>query len=521
VSNAESLLQDVIRLLKQGETYPDRPTQVTVHETHISYVFLAGDHAFKLKKPVRFEFVDFSTLEARRRACEEEVRLNRRLAGDVYLGVVPVTRAANGELRLEGEGPVVEWLVKMRRLPEERMLDQLIASGKVRETEIDRLAGILARFYKNAPPVALEPPQYRAEIERHVRANRAELLMERHQLSQPLVRRVHTTQLLFLTACPTMLDARVGARRIIDGHGDLRPEHVCLKESPVIFDCLEFSAELRRLDVADELSFFAMECEHLGAESIGDRVLSIYRRETGDDPPARLLWFYKCYRACVRAKVAALRCNQLHERPGPRQDDELRCAQAYLNLAGRYAGELAAPFLLIVRGLSGSGKTTLAMKLAKDICVERLGTDDVRRELFGSSAGAAPYNAGRYAPEARQRVYDEIFARAQTALSNGGSLVLDGTFPSAAHVERFQRLTSRHRANLLAITCRCSTEAAQRRIAARLAEGAGSSEARPELLQLQQQVFEQLPPGLPSIDVDNSAELPLDAAHRALERLLR
>ncbi len=393
-SSRDGRYDEVVRLLSDAASYPERTSGVLLRETHISCVFLTDRHAYKLKKPVAFEFLDFRSLESRRRACEEEVRLNRRLARDVYLGVVPITRNAEGRLRLdaeptaEGASPsgtvAVDWLVKMRRLPDDRMLDQLIQSGRLEEAQIDGLATKLIAFYRQAPPLAIEPDRYRAEIECHLRANRAELLAAEHRLPAATVRRVHTAQLLLLAAMPEMLDARVRDGRVIDGHGDLRPEHVCLTDEPVVFDCLEFSPELRHLDVLDELGFFAMECDFLEAPQVGERVLERYCQETGDRPPDPLRWFYQSYRACVRAKVAALRARQVAGSAAVGGRDH---ALRYLTLADGYARRVAPPFVIIVRGPSGSGKTTLAALLAEGLAVARLGTDDVRREMFGQSVG--------------------------------------------------------------------------------------------------------------------------------------
>jgi aminoglycoside phosphotransferase family enzyme/predicted kinase len=503
----EASFEDVGRFLSWPRAYPERTARVTVRETHISRVFLTDRFAYKLKKPVQFEFVDFSTIELRRRACEEEVRLNRRLAKQVYLGILPITRGPGGMLRLGGDGPAVDWVVKMRRLPEDRMLDQLIESGRLRPKDVDRLATVLAAYYHRAPPLVLQPERYRAELQRHVVANSDELRSAKHALPGSLVKRVHTAQHLFLRSSAELLDARVCDGRIIDGHGDLRPEHVCLDGTPVVFDCLEFSPELRRLDVLDELCFFAMECELLGADWVGQRVLEAYFAQSGDRPPQRLQWFYRCYRACVRAKVAALRSHQLE---GREADDAAALAAAYLALADKYAMFLARPFVVVVRGLVGSGKTTVASRLADSLGVARLGTDDVRRDLFGASREPAAFNSGVYSPAIRARVYDELFARCERLLADGESGVLDGTFLRANDLEEAGRVTECHGACLLIVTCRCETNVARERIAARIAEGANSSEARPDFLEQQIAAFEPVPMNTAARELDTTHGLRSD-----------
>jgi len=559
--NAEASFEGIVQFLLDPATYPENTGPVTLCETHISCVFLTSRYAYKLKKPVQFQFVDFRDHEARHRACEDEVRLNRRLAGDVYLGVVPILRDADGKLRLgasgaarpspqpsppRGEGAlkrqVVDWLVQMRRLPQDRMLDTLIENRRVRPADVERFSGVLVSFYRQARPLEMEPAKYRAEIERHVRANRAELLDLRHHLPAPTVRRVHTAQLLLLTALPEVLENRASEGRVIEGHGDLRPEHICLEEEPVVFDCLEFSAELRRLDVVDELGFLAMECDYLGGGFVGRAVLEAYQQASGDRPQERLLCFYQSYRACVRAKVAALRAEQL---AGAAADTARDTAWQYLQLADGYARRLAAPFVLVTRGLSGSGKTTVARRLAEMLGAMRLGTDDVRREMpeqgsdspppfgqrpgegsltadrpspqpsprrgegeLGASAATATYAEGRYSPAARAAVYEELCRRASELLEHRESVILDGTFLSAQWLERAGAMAKGQGAHCLVIDCHCPDEVAKQRMAARAADDKNLSEALPEHRRRQAEELEAIPEGLVAVDLDTSGDVP-------------
>ncbi|HVU87971.1 MAG TPA: hypothetical protein VHD36_11670, partial [Pirellulales bacterium] len=355
--NEQDIFRELRAMLADPASYPEAPRKVEVIETHISCVFLTEMVVYKLKKPVRFEFVDFSTAEARRHACEEEVRLNRRLARDTYLGVVPIMRDATGRLALGGDGEAVDWVVAMRRLPAERMLDMRMRDGSVTESDVTDLAQVLGDFYAAAPAMAVDPEDYREELEAHVRANCADLSAATKNDELTRVRRSHAAQLQFLALHAPALNARVRSGRVIDGHGDLRPEHVCLTEPPVVFDCLEFDARLRRLDVADELSFFVMECDRLGAGRIGRQVRAACLVRCGDAPPAQLLHFYQAYRACVRAKVAALRAKQLS---GDARTEARREMADYLRLADEYGRDFSRPLLVVVSGLMGSGKSTLA-----------------------------------------------------------------------------------------------------------------------------------------------------------------
>lgn len=289
--------------LAHPEAFFDAPARVEVVETHMSWVFLTETQAYKLKKPVRYAFLDHRTPASRLRACQEEVRLNRRLAAGVYLGVLPVVRVGD-TLRVGGEGAPVDWVVHMRRLAADRMLDRKITDGRLRPGEHRAAAALLARFYRAAPFVGVGAQEYREGIERELLATRHELVDPRAGLSVGGIDAAADAALAVLHATPGLLDARVAAGRVVEGHGDLRPEHVALGPVPAVIDCLEFARDLRILDPVDELAYLSLECERLGAPEVGAAFVAEYRRLTGDDPPERLLHLYAVLRSLVRAKLA-------------------------------------------------------------------------------------------------------------------------------------------------------------------------------------------------------------------------
>lgn len=331
-------LETKVSLLRQPDTYPDKPSHVEVVETHMSWVFLTDHYAYKLKKPVQYDVLDFSTLTLRQQDCEEEVRLNRRLAPDVYLGTVPLSVDSSGAMHMGADGEIIEWLVKMRRLPTERMLDQMIRHGKVNEADFHNVALKLSRFYQNLSPVEVTGEQYRNGFAKTIELNQRELLTPNYKLPQDLVRKVHDDQREFLERKSGLFDARADAKKIVEGHGDLRPEHICLEPDPVIIDCLEFYRPFRITDPVDELSFLAMECERLGAPIIGTQLFRIYEHVTHDQPPARLIRFYMAYRACIRARLAVW-----HTRDGEKQDWSKWQDRAieYLRLVETYSAQLS------------------------------------------------------------------------------------------------------------------------------------------------------------------------------------
>jgi aminoglycoside phosphotransferase family enzyme len=296
--------EEKVLFLSQPENYPVPTTRVEVKETHMSWVFLTDAHAWKLKKPVRTAYLDFSTSQARRKNCEAEISLNQRLARDVYLGIVALTWEGQGKLSLRGKERAIDWLVWMRRLPAERMLDQAIANQTVNEVEVRKVGRLLAEFYQRAAPVTMTAEAYAQQLTREVRANQLALTKPEYGLRITTVHSIAEAQLRFLRDETNILAARVNSEKIIEAHGDLRPEHICLLREPVIIDCLEFNRDFRILDTVSELAFLALECQRLGAPHVGELILQTYAEATGDAPPEKLLRFYQSLHACLRAKIA-------------------------------------------------------------------------------------------------------------------------------------------------------------------------------------------------------------------------
>jgi aminoglycoside phosphotransferase family enzyme/predicted kinase len=503
--------------LAQPSSYPHPVERVEHVQTHISHVFLAGAYAYKLKKPVRFDFVDFSTLAQREAACYEEVRLNRRLAPHTYLDVVPVRQSAEEGFAWRGDGPVVEWLVQMRRLPAERTLAELHRRGSLTPEHIDALAARLAEFYRQQPPRKLSGAEYLARCRRHVQDNRRVLLGYVPDLPSLVVHRVHGAQLLRMALRPQWLMQRVAQGRIVEGHGDLRPEHICFTEPLEVFDCLEFSAELRQLDVADELAFLMAECDSLGASWVGPRLWEAFHRAYDDTADRELLAFYQAYRACVRAKVAALRGSQLSGAP---RQAALAQARAYLAWADAYAAPLLAPWLLVVGGVAGSGKSTLAAALAEHCGAAVLRTDVVRRQRFsvidapppGAASPVPPSSEELYTSQARQEVYEALFRQAAAWLAQKVTVILDGTFSTAESIQGVLRLQDRHAAFVLAIQCDCPPDVARQRIAQRHRAGHDASQAEPEVHDVQRRTWQPWPHTLPQIRLDTCQPLEAQVA---------
>lgn len=323
-----------VAFLSQPGSYPDPTGPVEAIETHMSWVFLTDRHAWKLKKPVRYDYLDFSTESLRHQHCIEEVRLNRRLSHGVYLDTVALTQDDSGRLRLGPGGTVVDWLVRMLRLPRECMLDHAIRGKRVPVEDVRNAIRKLCSFYAACPPVAIAPDAYRRRLAREIADNRDALSASEFALPADLFEPTCARLTALLEREAASFDERARNRRIVEGHGDLRPEHVCLLPEPQIIDCLEFSRDFRILDPADELAFLALECERLGDPGLKRTILDAYTEFSGDAPPARLVHFYQSHRACMRAKIALWHVKE----PALRNTALWPArARAYLRLASEHA----------------------------------------------------------------------------------------------------------------------------------------------------------------------------------------
>lgn len=326
----ETSIDDKLAHLVSPGAYGPSPAEVMVKETHMSWVFIAGDRVYKLKKPVRYPYLDFRTLAQREQNCREEVRLNRRLAPDVYLEVAALTDEGEGRLVIGGSGKVVDWLVVMRRLPERLLLDHAIATGGPDRADIVAVADLLVAFYRSETPQDLSPAAYVEQFAREQIINERVLGDARFDLDgihlAPILERVRSG----LSDEVSLLEERVRSARIVEGHGDLRPEHVCLTHPPVIIDCLEFSRSLRLVDPFDEIAYLGLECDLLGAGWITPLLRQTLADGLRDHPPPRLVGFYRAYRACLRARLALAHLLDAH----PRQREKWQpLARRYLSLA--------------------------------------------------------------------------------------------------------------------------------------------------------------------------------------------
>jgi uncharacterized protein len=442
----------------------------TLRETHVSFLAFADERVWKCKKAVRFPFVDLSTAERRRRNCEREVALNRRLAPDVYLGVVPLENESDA---------VVDHLVEMRRLPDDSRLAAVAGRGSASGGDcVDAIADLLVRFHVAASTGG--------EIDRSAEAPALARLWERSLTEvrtfaggvlEPLtVEHVAMLARRFVAGRAPLFAERIAAGRIRDGHGDLLADDVfCLPDGPRILDCLEFDDQLRFGDVLADVAFLAMDLERLGRRDLARRLLDQYEERSDDRWPASLEDFYIAYRALVRAKVACLRV----------ADDAASAAVArdLLVLADSHL-ERTRVRVVLVGGPPATGKTTVATALARTTGWCLLRSDEIRKELAGIApitAAAAPLDRGLYTKSWSDRTYAEIVDRARAELERGRSVILDASWSTADRRCQSERLATDTASELSSFRCDVAPEVAARRAATRLRQAVDASDASPSI----------------------------------------
>ncbi len=480
-----------IQALLSPDAYPHPTGEVELRQTHISYLFFAGDFVYKLKKPLDLGFLDFTTLEKRRHFCEQEVRLNRRLCQSTYLGVVPVAYV-EGDVKVDAQGNAVDYAVKMRRLPEEGMMTPLLEQDAVTPDMIARLAATIAEFHAAS--------ERSDEIDRYGGLETAMVnWRENFEQTEPYIGRTITRhqfdEIQAFVESVAQDDADLFALRVREGrardcHGDLRADAVCFVDRDVcIFDCIEFNERFRYSDVAADIAFLAMDLEDRGRQDLSDVLMGQYLAATFDATLPLVLPFYKCYRAYVRGKVDGFQLDQ------PQIDEAQKAAVAedarrYFALAHRYATQLAPHTLMITVGVTGSGKSYLANALAARVGAVVLSSDVTRKRLLGIDSTERrwePFEQGIYSPETTRRTYDALLEEARPWLERGKPVILDASFLARGHREGALRLAQEADAQFLALECEADEALIWERLSERRGEERIVSDGRWEIYQGQQE----------------------------------
>jgi uncharacterized protein len=435
VNDRVEVHERLISFLESPASYPHGPPEIRSIQTHISWVFIAPPFVFKLKKPVNFGFLDFSSLEQRRHFCQCEVELNRRLCPEVYLGVVPIYRTGS-DFSFKADGEVVEYSVKMRELPHGRFLNELLQSDLVGEKEIDRVVSCLNRFYESETPTP--------EIERWGTPEKLKIsTYENFAQVKPFVGQTispaafdairHYTNQFYL-ANKNLFRERIQQHRILDCHGDLRLDHIHLTpEATTIFDCIEFNDRFRFIDIANDLAFLAMDFDFEGRRDLGNLLLQTAARELRDPGLLTVSNFYKCYRAFVRGKVESI---QAIEPETLKPEKHVQQATRYFRLALQYAVSGLEPLVLAIMGRIGSGKTTVAKQVAIELNWPIFSSDEIRKTLAGvplTERTAAKLRDKIYSEQMTQQTYKKLLYDGLASLPTHSGVILDATFLSRAN----------------------------------------------------------------------------------------
>jgi aminoglycoside phosphotransferase family enzyme/predicted kinase len=484
-------IQRLVGALRSPSIYPDNPKEVRFAETHISYLFFTGNYVYKVKKPVDFGFLDFTTLEKRRHFCQQEVRLNSRLSPDVYLGVEEI-REEDGRISLGGAGRTIEYAVKMRELPQAGMMTRLVPEGRATPELMERIAFKVALFHREAET----SPEIAAFGD--ISAIRKNIQENFIQTVPYIGRTISREQYDFISSRTTdflernreIFADRKRKGMVRDCHGDMHLGSICIEEECIhIFDCIEFNERFRYFDTAGDVSFLTMDLEFNDRFDLSDAFTRAYIRYSGDRDLPLVLRFYKSYRAFVRGKVTSFLLDE--DVPEEQKEKALSTARAYFGLAYSYYMQ---PTLVIMAGLVGSGKSTVARVLGERIGAKVLRSDVIRKTLAGiplEERRYEGYEGGIYTEDFTRRTYEELHREGSEPLRSGRPVILDASYKRRSERERASSIAREHGTRFFIVECVCDDETAKSRLTRRVEERE-VSDGRWEIYERQKVEFEYI-----------------------------
>ncbi len=540
----------LVEAMFRPEFYPHRPEQVELIQTHISYIFIAGAYVYKVKKAVDFGFLDFTTLDKRKYYCNEELRLNRRLAPKVYLEVVEIGEDAGGNIVLGMKDRIVEYAVKMLKIPPEGMLKTLLHQGRVDHYVMDALARKLVDFHRHGATGGHIDEIGGLETIRRNHDENFEQTKDYVNVTIPEVqyRFIKSYIYNFIDSHRAWFAKRVADHRIRDGHGDLHLEHICIMgpgspdEAPdkapdkaidqlrkdydpddiVIFDCIEFNERFRYDDVAAEVAFLAMDLDYNGYHDHAENFVNAYIKHSGDREITNLLNFYKCYYAYVRGKVVGFEINDDSIRQEER-NEAAKTAARYFDLAYTYAARLERPTLILMAGYMGTGKSVRAKLIAPLVGADIIQTDVVRKEILDIEPTEKHHEAfgrGIYSEEVTRRTYSRALELASQKLKEGKSVIIDASYKSRDDRRNAFEAAERLYADFFIIECICPENIIKERLISRMSDKGQVSDGRWEIYLAQKEVFDtitEIPDSL-HIILDTSST-PEESTYKALKNL--
>lgn len=501
--------------LKKPTFYGPDVTSVQLIQTHISIVALTGTYAYKVKKPVNFGFLDFSTLDKRKYYCEEELRLNKRLCPEMYLEILPITKKEN-TLQINGEGTIVEYIVKMKEFPQEAIMTTMLQKNLVSEETIDHLCTLLVDFYQTQTPSENVTkygtlPAVKQNID------------ENFEQTRPMINITIPTQTFsfikdavnqFFEQKKEVFDQRIREGRIFECHGDLHSGNIAITNKTIhVFDCIEFNDRFRFCDVASDIGFLAMDLDYQNYPYLSSYLIQQYVQKSKDHGIYSVLNFYKSYRAFVRGKVHGFQLNDPHIEPERKQPLQ-ETAKKYFQLSEYYTNlflldvQTYKPIVFIVCGLSGTGKSTIAQKIAVDYHADTINTDVVRKELAGIDKYEQhhdSFNTGLYNPKKVDTTYEHVLQRASRSVKEGHNVVIDATFQKKKYREMARHIARTNHATFVLVHCVCPESVVKKRLDDRVKKKS-ISDGRWDIYLLQKTTFEPLDLNEQHLTIDTSAE---------------
>lgn len=517
--------QQVLDFLADPASYEHRPDKVELLQTHASWVFLASPYVYKLKKPVDFGFLNFTTLERRRANCHREVELNRRLAPDVYLGVETLTLGPNGFV-WNGEGEVVEWLVKMREIDSDNFLSHRVREGRITHRDLECVVKRLVRFYRDQAPLSGDAArEAKSQLQQTIVSNLdAAASFVPDSLSAEALKALVAFRERYEAVHEAEFNARCDQGWFRDCHGDLHLEHILLCGDQVsIYDCIEFNDAFRQIDVACDIAFLAMDLDFHGLFAHATRLVQQFAEQLDDPGLLKFVDYYKCYRACVRGKVEALHAAG-ETAPQEERDTHRALSRRYFQLGLRYAIAGSAPTLFVFMGGVGAGKSTLASRFAAQTQFSVFSSDALRKQLAGApltQRGDAQQRATLYSAEMTDRVYGELTRSALDVLRRGECAILDATFSRRTQRDALAAAISAERVPIVWIEAVASPETVAARLQARDSTPGVISDARLEdLPQLQARYEPPRERAAGELIVQSTDVAPSDTLSELLTRLV-
>lgn len=513
INSENNSILNYLQLLFKPSFWGKYCRKVSLIQTHTSWVFLTGRYAYKIKKPVFFGFLDYTTLSARKRFCEEEFRINQILAPDIYYDVIPITKKGNQIMlnRFVGVRPlhqVVDYAIKMRELPQETIMTNLLLTNKVNYSMIDQIARIIARFHNKSKS---KPDFHKYGGLQIIKYNWDENFAQTEPfigitIAKKTFNEIKNNIEQFYLNHNELFVKRISDQKIKQCHGDLHSRNIFISDKVYIFDCLEFNPRFAVSDVASEIAFFVMDLEFYHHKHFADFFINRYLHYTNDIELLRVLDFYKCYRAYVRGKVIGFNLNDRgiskHEKIQAK-----KTAQAYFTLADKYIKSLnSQPKLVMVMGLPGVGKTYLAQHLAEHICAYHLSTDIIRKEITGTPIETHRfdgYGKGIYTREVSGKTYQELYLRTDNYLSQGKTCIIDATFSWEKSRQEAKQIADKNNARFYIISCICTEKLVMQRIKKREKEFS-LSDATPEIYYRIKDNFDKVKDRKNYLEIDTS-----------------